>query len=210
MLLLSCFLQNSNFWDRNQGTLLGFLGAGIVAILAAFLSSHLTYKKSIKKDLEKESYMYSGLLSLIHTELDAHKAHSKLLINSLKNLKEFSIKKQTFVTDKLPMPFDMSLLNNGLNQLCTFKNYDHRIMILLVTYKNLIMDTNVALEFKNANEILSQKHIKNKEESIKGYFNTLNSEYLNKIEPLISKIKVLIEQNVNKTDLLIFRELNEK
>lgn len=211
MTLLSCCLQNLNFWDRNQGTFLGFLGAGIVAILAAFLSSFLTYKKAIKKDLGKESYMYSGLLSLIHTELDAHKAHLTLLINSLNNLKKSSIVNETFVIDKLPMQFDISLINKGLFKLCSFKNYDHRIMIYLVTYKNLIMGVNIALEFNNANELLSkQKNINNAGELIESYFNVLNSEYLSKIGPLISEIKILIERKVNKSDLLIFRELNEK
>lgn len=56
MTLLNCYLQNSIFGDRNQGTLLGFLGAGIVAILAAFLSTYLTYKKAVKKELEKLYY----------------------------------------------------------------------------------------------------------------------------------------------------------
>lgn len=210
MTLLSCCIQNLSFWERNEGTLLGASISVIVAILAAFLSSHLTYKKAIKKDLKQESNMYSGLLSLIHTELNAHKTHLKLLVNSLQVLKETSKENHLFVIDELPMQFDLSIINNGLNQLCRFEYFDHRIMVFLISYKNLIMGVNISLEFKNANELLlKQKNIDDVEKRIESYFNVLDTEYLKKIDPLISNIKILIESNVTKSDLLIFRELNE-
>lgn len=217
MTLLDCFINTSSFWSRNQGAFLGAFGAGIVAIISAYLSSYLTHKKAIerdlqaiKKNLQKESSDYSGILSLIHTELNAHKSHLSLLINSLKKLKESSIENQIFVIDKLPMKFDLSIINNGLNLLHKFSNYDHRIMIFLVSYKNLIMGANTALEFNNANRLLSsQKNISNTGELIASYFNVLDTEYLNKIEPLISDIRKLIERNVNDSDKLIFKELTD-
>lgn len=72
------------------------------------------------------------------------------------------------------------------------------------------MGANTALEFNNANRLLSsQKNISNTGELIASYFNVLDTEYLNKIEPLISDIRKLIERNVNDSDKLIFKELTD-
>jgi len=211
MILACSGFQNFSFWERNEGTFLGAISAGLVAVITVYLSTYLNNKKEVEKNLREETNKYSGLLSLIHTELNAHKLHLQLLKNSLNTIKELSIERRFFIVADLPMRFDLSFVNDGLRELCKFQNFDHQIMILLITYKNLVNGINIALEFERANKLLfDNKDGNNIEESIESYFNVLEKDYLNKIDLLITDIRMLIERNVTKSDMLIFREIIDK
>lgn len=211
MILACSGFQNFSFWERNEGTFLGAISAGLVAVITVYLSTYLNNKKEVEKNLREETNKYSGLLSLIHTELNAHKLHLQLLKNSLNTIKELSIERRFFIVADLPMRFDLSFVNDGLRELCKFQNFDHQIMILLITYKNLVNSINLSLEFERANKLLfDNKDGNNIEESIESYFNVLEKDYLNKIDLLITDIRMLIERNVTKSDMLIFREIIDK
>jgi hypothetical protein len=189
MNLLICCLQTLNFWDRNEGTFLGSFGAGIVAIIAYFLSQY-----SIRK---KEKYKYEGLLYTAHVELDEHKHHFKLLKNTLAKLKNVSVQKGTFVLKNAPTQFNLSVLETILLQTIEYKKYNHEVVAVLTSYLNQIRNINYLLDFRNAGltlNLLDNK--KDRINAIEDYFNHLDSEYINKTRPSISTIRLFIEKDL--------------
>ena len=191
-----------NFWQRNEGEIIGTLGAFIIAILASLLASYLT-RKNINR---KETDNYNGILSLIHTELGAQKQHLNLLRNTLKDLVDAAVTNKNIPIEELPMKFDLSILDYAIFKLYEYKNYHQGISTLLVHYRNLIKDANKSLEFKNSIKMIDEG-ISDVENTIKSYFNVLDKEYLDKMDLAIKTINELIEKNIDdKTKLAIIEK----
>jgi len=187
-----------NFWQRNEGEIVGTLGAFMIAILASLYASYLT-KKNIRR---KETDNYNGILSLIHTELGAQKQHLNLLRNTLKNLLDASVINKNIPIDELPMKFDLSILDYAIFKVYEYKDYHHGIPALLVHYRNLIKGVNTSLEFKNSIKMINEG-IYDVENTITSYFDVLDSEYLDKMNLTIKTINDLIEENIDDKKKLV-------
>ena len=187
-----------NFWQRNEGEIVGTLGAFMIAILASLYASYLT-KKNIR---QKETDNYNGILSLIHTELGAQKQHLNLLRNSLKILLDASVTNKNIPIDELPMKFDLSILDYAIFKIYEYKDYQQGIPTLLIHYRNLIKGVNTSLEFKNSIKMIKEG-ISEVENTIKSYFNVLDTEYLDKMNLAIETINKLIEENIDDKKKLV-------
>jgi len=182
-----------NFWERNEGALIGAIGGLLIAILAAYL----TYFFSVRQAQKKEKDAYLGLLYTLHVELYWQNHHFDLLKKTLVKLKSASIENNSFVIESSPMQFNLSIIETGLLKVIDYKYYDYRIVALLTSYLNQIRDINYFLDFKNANELIHNFNDKHEiEQRIADYFNVLNNEYVNKTQPVISDIRKLIENEL--------------
>lgn len=190
-----------NFWQRNEGEIVGTLGAFMIAILASLFASYLT-KKNIRR---KETDNYNGILSLIHTELGAQKKHLNLLRNTLKDLVDASVTNKNIPIEELPMKFDLSILDFAIFKLFEYKDYHQEISSLLVYYRNLIKDINNSLEFKNLIK-MNEDGMSDIENTIKSYFNVLDTEYVDKMDGAIKTIRDLIEKNIDDKKKLVMLE----
>ncbi|MEX2514206.1 MAG: hypothetical protein WD398_14985 [Cyclobacteriaceae bacterium] len=192
-----------NFWQRNEGEIVGTLGAFMIAILASIYASYLT-KKNIRL---KDTDIYNGILSLIHTELGAQKQRLNLLRNTLKILLDASVTNKNFPINELPMKFDLSILDYALLKIYEYKDYHQEISTLLVHYRNLIKGVNTSLEFKNSIKMINDG-IGEVEDTIASYFNVLDKEYLDKMNLAIETINDLIEENIDdKKKLVILKNI---
>lgn len=189
---------DSNFWQRNEGEIIGTLGAFMIAILASIFAYYLT-KKNIRR---KEVDNYNGILALIHTELGAQKQHLILLRNTLKELLDASVVNKNIPIEDLPMKFDLSILDYAVFKLYEYKDYHQGISSLLVYYRNLIKGANNSLEFKNSIKMI-ESGISDVENTIKSYFNVLDSEYLDKMNLAITTIMELIENTIDDKEKLV-------
>jgi len=196
-----------NFWTRNEGQIIGTIGAGIVAILAAFLASWLTQRQINKKDRNE----YQGLLYTLHVELYWQNNHFELLKKTLERIEEISIENKSFVLTSAPMQFDLSITEQCLSNIIEYKKFNHGLVALLTSYQNQIRDINFYLDFKNANEVLiNQKDAQDIDSRIEDYFNVLKNEYIDKTQPAISDIRRLIENELEDyhKNKLILKEKN--
>lgn len=189
---------NYNFWQRNEGEIVGTLGAFLIAILASLYASYLT-RKNIRR---KETDNYNGILSLIHTELGAQKQHLTLLRNTLKILLDASVTNKNIPIDDLPMKFDLTILDYAIFKIYEYKDYHQGIPTHLVHYRNLIKGANTSLEFKNPIKMINEG-ISDVEYTIKSYFNVLDTEYLDKMKLSIKTISNLIEENIDDKKKLV-------
>lgn len=196
-----------NFWARNEGQIIGTIGAGIVAILAAFLASWLTQRQINKKDKNE----YQGLLYTLHVELNWQNNQFELLKKTLERIESISIENQSFVLTNAPMQFDLSVTEQCLSKIIDYKQFNHGLVALLTSYQNQIRDINFYLDFKNANEVLiNQQDTQDIDSRIEDYFNVLKSEYINRTQSAISDIRKLIESELEDyhKNKLILKEKN--
>jgi len=185
-------MRIQDFICRNEGELVGTIGAFIAAIFTALLASYLTKKNIERKDKKN----YNSILTLIHTELGAQKHHLFLLKNSLKELRNASIANKNFPIEELPMKLDLSILDYAIFKIYEYKNFNNEIAALLVHYRNSVKGLNRSLEFKGAIKMI-EDGMNEIENTIDTYFNVLNAEFVNKMEIAITKIKKLIEEIID-------------
>ena len=193
-----------DFWQRNEGEIIGTIGAFLIAIFAAIVASHLTKKNLTRKEKDK----YNGTLALIHTELGAHYQHLNLLRNSLKELVNASIVTKNFPIEELPLKFDLAIMDFTIFKLYEYQDYHHGIASLLIHYRSLVKGTNSSLEFKHAIAMINDG-MEDVESTIKSYFNVLDAEYLDKMEMTVKALKTLIEENISDPKKLVMMEKNE-
>jgi len=181
------------FLERNEGELISTFGGTIVAILAAFLTYFLSKYQAVKKERNK----YQGLLYTVYIELIWHKSHFEKLIKTIDRIGDISITEQFIITDSAPMQFNLALIENGLNQIIEYKSFNQNLVVLTTSYLNNLRDINYFLEFSTANKVLQNQSDKsNIENQIKGYFETLKTEYINKTLPVIPDLMSLIEKEI--------------
>lgn len=186
-------MNKLNFWERNEGDLIGAMGGLLIAILAAYL----TYFFSVCQAQKKERDAYQGLLYTLHIELYWQNNHFDLLKVTLNKLKDASIENKSFVLESSPMQFNLSIIETGLLKAIDYKYYNHEIVALLTSYLNQIRDINYFLDFKNANMLLHNLANKQEiEQRIGDYFNVLNNEYITRTQPVISDIRKMIENEL--------------
>ena len=201
-------MNDLNFWQRNEGSIIGTLGAALIAILAAFLTYYLSQRQS-SKNKEKA---YQGLLYALHVELDWHNSHLGLLENSLAAIEQASISNDVFIIENPPTQFNLLICENTISKMVDYEKFNHEIVALLTSYMNQIRNINYFINFNNANAILSK--VENKAEKklhIKNYFTVLNDEYIHKTRPVISQIRILIEKELKDypKEIIVNKELNE-
>jgi len=194
MIFLSC-VSNLTFWERNQGDIIGTLGAGIIAIFAAFLTYYIQ-RQQLK-------YAYQGFLYVLYIELINHNNNFKLLKDTLAKAKLISIEKRDFIFEKAPMQFSLLIIENTLSKATNYKKFNHKLIALLTSYADNIRNINYFLDFTNAKEIIThQEQGQNIEHQIADYFETLNIEYIEKTQPvikdLLKQISVELKNYKNK------------
>lgn len=200
-------MDKLSFWERNEAALIGAIGGLLIAILAAYL----TYFFSVCQTQKKEKDAYQGLLYTLHVELFWQNNHFELLRKTLDKLKVVSIENKSFVLERSPMAFNLTIVETCLLKIIDYKYYNHKIVVLLTSYLNQIRDINFYLDFKNANDLLKNINDKKEiEQRISDYFNVLNKEYMDKTQPVISKIRILIENELKDypKEKMVFIESN--
>lgn len=193
------------FWERNEGQLVATIGGILIAIIAAYL----TYLLSLYQINKKEKDAYQGLLYTLHVELYWQNHHFELLKKTLYRLKITSIQNKKFVFESTPMQFDLTIIEKGLLNVIDYKYYNYELVALLTSYINQIRDINHFLDFKNASDLLNNLNDKpDIEQLIAGYFNDLNIEYINKTQPVISRIRKIIENELKNypKEKMVFKE----
>lgn len=200
-------IENESWIEKNEGALIGAFGGGVTAVLAAFL----TYYLSKVNRRKKEKKVYEGLLYSIHTELDWQKNHTRALRNQLGKVKRLSIESVRFVVDEAPNKYDTRYLEYCRERILEYDNFTPQILALLSTYINLLLETNVNIDFRAARSLHIPEGESLTPKLIEGYFETIEKENLDKIEKTIPLIRSLIEHDLEDfpEDLLVNRE-NEK
>lgn len=186
-------MNELNFWERNEGELIGAMGGILIAILAA----SLTYFFSIYQTQKKEKDAYQGLLYTLHVELYWQNNHFDLLRKTLDKLKVASMVNKSFVLESSPMQFNLSIIETGLLKAIDYKYYNHEIVAFVTSYLNQIRDINYYLDFRSANDLMLNLNDKQEiEQRIADYFDVLINEYINRTQPVISNIRKLIENEL--------------
>jgi len=184
-----------NFWDRNEGQIISTAGGIIVAILAAFL----TYFLAKRQNISQERDYYQGILSTLHVELYWHNHHFDLLKKTLDKLESESIRKKSFLIERAPMQFNLSIIESSIENITGYKRFNPQLLALLTSYQNQIRNINYFLDFTNANEIImSIENSQEKENRIADYFQVIRTEYIIKTQPVISDMRRIIEKKMNK------------
>ena len=186
-------MYDQSFLQRNEGEIIGALGGAIIAIIAVFL----TYLLSKRQLQNKERRMYYGQLYIIHVALHWHKTSLKLLSNTLTELENTSISNREILIGNLPMTVDLSVIDASLKNIIEYKYFNHGIAALLISYQIQLRNIIKALEFKHLKDLLENNINKDQiEDSIKEYFASLNSQYLNTMQTMITDIRKHIEQEI--------------
>lgn len=199
-------MNDLNFWQRNEGSIIGTFGAALIAVLAAFLTYYLS-QKQIKKN-NKNSYQ--GLLYALHIELDGHKHHFSLLENSLEAIEKVSIENDEFIIKSPPTQFNLLICENTISRIIDYKKFNHEIVALLTSYMNQIRNINYFIDFNNANAIISKvENNAEKKLHIKNYFSALKEQHIIKTESIISQIRIIIEEELSDypKEMIVNREL---
>jgi len=196
-----------NFWTRNEGQIIGTLGGTLIALIAACLTFYFSQLQAKRK--ERESYQ--SMMYVLHTELYWQNNQLDLLKRTLDELKKVSIKEREFVIENPPAEFNLSIVEKCLDKIIDYEDYNHKLVVFLVSYINQIKSLNNILDFRNVRELMS-KTSKNEtrdiEKLIEGYFNTFNVEYIDKAKPNISTIRKLIENELKDfpKEKMVFKE----
>jgi hypothetical protein len=189
---------DQSFLQRNEGELIGALGGAFIAILAALLT-YLLSKRQVQK---KEKRIYHGQLYILHVELYWHKNSLKLLSNSINELKNASMRDREILIENFPLTVDSAVIDASLKNIIEYKNFNHGIVALLVSYQNQLRNIIKALDFKNAKELLENKINEDQiVDSIQEYFDVLNSQYLDKVQLMVPDIRKHIEQELKEYKL---------
>jgi len=198
--------NDQNFWARNEGEIIGAIGGLLIALVAAYLTNKISKKYSEKKDYNS----YLGIVYTLHAELSFQRQQFKLLISSLDSLRRESLSNHGFAVDSLPTQFNIELIDTLILKMLDYKDYNRFVVVKLLAYISLVKAIVSFLNFNNANQLLkSLMTDAEKDDCINLYFNEINVEYVDKMIPLISEIRLNLELEDLKDypkEVLLFKE----
>ena len=114
-------------------------------------------------------------------------------------LKSASLIEKQIIIDDFPTKFESSILQKSIENLVDYKGSDEVLIKLLIFYLNHIEDLNYQLKFTSANKTISTLNNDDSiEQGIHDYFNSIKTEYLEKIKNEILICEKLITQEKNK------------
>ena len=153
-----------------------------------------------KFEYDRTRNIYLGLLKAIHAELGWHENHTRRLKETLDEISCQSQAAGEFIVDNAPEQHPIEWLQSCRERLFEFRDVDIRLVHLLSTYINLVRDTNRYLDFSTIKSLNATGSWDDSERAIKGYFDTLNGQYIEKIFTGITMLRTQIEGNVRKMD----------
>lgn len=198
------------FWARNEGEIIGAIGGLLIAIVAAILTNWISKKHADKK----EHNTYIGYVYTLHSELAFQSHQFKLLISSLDSYRRVSLASHRFVIDHLPAQFNIELIETLILKMLDYKNFNSLVVVKLLAYVSQAKAIIEYIDFHNANQLLENLITdEDKDECINLYLDNINNEYVNKMIPLISEIRLNIENKDLKDyskEKLLFKEIQNR
>ncbi|OGU69421.1 MAG: hypothetical protein A2499_09435 [Stygiobacter sp. RIFOXYC12_FULL_38_8] len=208
-------INDSTFFEEYQGLIGAFIGA-LSAALIAFFSINKTHKKQIALENEKIIHQklesekkYCGILFSIYSILTNHYYISTELKKEIDaHLKILSNTGKLFV-DKPYNYLPIDLLKDCTSQIYNYEKYDSNLLMYIVTYVSKIEiffnDLNFIPLIKMKTEYEDDKSYV---ESLNGYFAALLKR-LEVLDGINEKINSLIKDEINKSSVCDFREMDE-
>ena len=182
--------NDQNFWARNEGEIIGAIGGLLIAIVAAILTNWISKKYTDKK----EHNSYIGYVYSLHSELAFQRNQFKLLISSLDSYRRVSLASHRFVIDSLPTQFNIELIETLIFKMLDYKKYNSLVVVKLLAYVSQVKAIVAYLNFNNANLLLENlMTVEEKDECICLYLDNINSDYVDKMIPLISDLRMKLE-----------------
>jgi hypothetical protein len=180
------------WWDRNEGTFLGALFAGLIALISVLMTNY--FNKRTKFDREKE--VYCGMLFAIKTELEYHHKSFPHLIQELQAILERSIEVKDIIINKPSRDISVMFLKEIRGKILSLENYNSNVFRVISSYINKCELINSDIQFERIIR-LNQK-VKNDptfEDSIRGYFDKVIEE-IKKVSLSIEYIFSLINDDL--------------
>jgi hypothetical protein len=191
------------FLSRNEGTLIGSLLAGMIALFSVLFTNYKTRQTDRKKEIER----YYGLLFAIDKELDYHKKVFPHLKSEINNLSIISEQMKILLIDKLSRDIPISFMKEIRSNILSIEGYNTVIFQNLLDYITNCEMLNEDIKFEKLSKV---KNIISEDEYIdasKDYFSALISG-IDKIDVLIDPLKKLIVTDIQALGLR--KRLNKK
>ena len=175
----------------------------VVAILSgafiAIFTTFLAYRYNRLQEQKSQKQLYFQTLDIIEATFDWQTGQLNRLSTSVKLLKESSLIDKKIIIDNLPVKLETSILLKTVDNLLPYKKSEKKLIKLLIVYINHIEELNYQLNFINANKTIET--LKNEEsidDGINNFFDSIQTEYIDKIKKEIQICRQLINKEKNK------------
>jgi len=183
-----------DFLSRNEGTILGAILSGLVALFAFFLG--------IKFQHRKERKIYTGNLFSLLTELEWKKGTLERLVKELNTIKNESAAQGRIVTNHSSTNINLENLFQIRDNIIKFEFANSQILLLINVIINLSIEINPSLDFTRPIEYLDslndEEAEQKKPEAINGYFDNLISGHIKKLELALNHLSDVIKPEIHK------------
>lgn len=187
--------SEENWFDKNQGTFLGALLAGLIAILSVYLTS----KANKRYRLEKDTEIYCGLLYSIKAELIYQNINHDNLSKEMEAIKHNSLIANEIITDSPSRTISLNFLKDIRSKIISTEVFNTHILFYLSAYINKCELINSDIKFERL--IKLNEKFKDKVDfpkTTQNYFDTVIIQIKNvrgSIPILIKKINEDLEFN---------------
>ncbi len=183
------------FWERNEGTILGALLAGLVAIFSVGLTNYCNTRRT--KQLNKR--IYFGLLSVIKSELEYQSKTIELLCDEIKVTGD-SLRDGNELGLKKPFrKIQTKFLYEGRNKLLSVEIKNTDLLRLLTSFINRCELINDDLNYESIYIFYNDAKTKNQiDEFVAIFFGDMQkhiSDTLSTVNPIISFIDSELKKN---------------
>lgn len=164
------FIPKQTFMQRHLGTLLGSLGAGLVALFSV-LATHKTAKK---REKEKARIFYHNLVLAIYSELLSHEKLVDYLKGELSEAKRLALDKGQVVIESPQTKIPMDFIKQCRIRLLEYEDNSMDLINHIFQYQNSTHQLVSNLSFRNVSNL--KEHFTNEaqyREGIKAYFDRL-------------------------------------
>lgn len=184
-----------NFCERNEGTLIGALLAGLIAVFSVWFTNHCNIKRINK--LNKK--LYYGLLTILKSELEYQSEIINFLIEEIKVTGE-TVKNRNDLGLKKPFrKIQTKFIDETRNKLLSIELKDTDLLKLLTAFINKCELLNADLNYEVIYIFYANAKENNKlEDFVKIFFGEMHkqiSDTLSAISPIIAFIDFEIDKN---------------
>ena len=162
-------------------------------IIIAIVAAALTFYFSRLSENKNAKLTYFKTFEIIEASFDWNLSQINRLDTSLTLLKEKSIKSKTIIIDEFPVSFNSSIIQASVDKLIRYKKSDEQLIKLLIFYSNHLEELNYQIKFEAVNKTIKGLDEERIEEDISTYFNSIQSEYLDKLKTEIEICKQIMK-----------------
>lgn len=190
-----------NFWQRNEGTILGSSFAGIVAVISIIATNYFNRKREDKRaqsEKLKEENLYSAVLASIFSVLLSHDERTKRLKEELLAIRDKSIPKKHLIVEKAQVSLSLDLLNQFLIKLLNYEKFNQLLLDATIAYIHRATNLNETLDFSLVIKIKQEFHSDTDyTEAVQEFFKSINRN-VETLDGHREKIKEMIVNEVKK------------